>query len=369
MSTRPEWIHPDIRLVRAPEPEESEGESEDEDEDEENSDEDSDTSESLFVDQGEAALAKALGVGEEGEDDDAMEVDEPPVVPANSDGPFDFARLPAHLQLKVFKHALYRPGELIHCISRLDPFSPPPQIPVAEEGEEAPKPPRIMTHGFFWGKRACNINNDTRRPNEVLALLLVSKRFHWIGVHVFYGLNTFAFSSLGEFHRFCSGIGKARLARIQHLELTFTGNQYLTVRVPEGKKRIPFSLRTHALWAFLDTYRLKTLVVHINESGKIYIRRRYEPAALKELMARKTAGQPNQRLTRSMRTCQGMDYIYQLRGLEWIRFYDLHKAVKEGQRRAKIRDWSFIDDVNSTSTMPKVPTRFEASRLENLRPL
>ncbi|KAI2771688.1 hypothetical protein F4815DRAFT_488792 [Daldinia loculata] len=52
----------------------------------------------------------------------------------------------------------------------------------------------------------------------MLKPLLVCKRWYFIGVHAFYGANTFAFSSLGEWHRFCNGIGTARVQRLVNVE-------------------------------------------------------------------------------------------------------------------------------------------------------
>lgn len=43
-------------------------------------------------------------------------------------------------------------------------------------------------------------------PNVLLAPLLVSRAWNFWGAHFFYSDNTFAFSSLGEFGRFCEGI-------------------------------------------------------------------------------------------------------------------------------------------------------------------
>jgi hypothetical protein len=200
--------------------------------------------------------------------------------------------------------------------------------------------------------------------------LLVSQEFNFIGAHCFYGLNTFAFSSLGEFYRFGKGIGLPRLARIQHIELTWLGSQYLTAKTPAGKKKRPYSLRTSALYWLQECTRLRTLVVHINESAKLHMRRAYEPVALVQFMDWKTKGQPNQRKTRSMRTVQAMDCVYQLRGMDFVHFYDLeHSANSDTGERVPIRDWSFIEDVNNTGGMQKVPTRLEASKLENLPPL
>lgn len=180
-----------------------------------------------------------------------------------------------------------------------------------------------------------------------------------------YGLNTFAFSSLGEFYRFGKGIGLPRLARIQHIELTWLGSQYLTTKIPRGKTKRPYSIRTSALYWLQQSPRLRTLVVHINETAKMHMRRAYEATPLVEFMDSKTRGQPNRRKTRSMRTVQAMDCVYQLRGMDFIRFYDLEQSADTGER-THIRDWSFLEDVNNTGCMEKVQSRLDASRLEVL---
>ncbi|KAK4126847.1 hypothetical protein N657DRAFT_653248 [Parathielavia appendiculata] len=197
---------------------------------------------------------------------------------------------------------------------------------------------------FFWGKRECSISNDGKDPNEVLGILTVCKGFYFIGVHIFYGLNTFAFSSL----------------RVRtHMELLLQGHLYLTAPADERGK-YPFSRRSYPLSWLADVYRLKTLVIHINESGKMYVRSGYENKAAKRLLAAKTAGQPNQRMTRSLRSVQGVDYICQLRGMQWVRFYDFNKAL---EARRSVRD------VTNKGTLPKPPKRQEHSELENLEPL
>jgi len=40
----------------------------------------------------------------------------------------------------------------------------------------------------------------------------------------FYGINYFVFSSFGEFMLFITGIGKARMQRLQKIELTWIGS-------------------------------------------------------------------------------------------------------------------------------------------------
>ncbi|KAK3492551.1 uncharacterized protein B0T23DRAFT_144476 [Neurospora hispaniola] len=280
---------------------------------------------------------------------------------------FNFNALPAEVQARIFKLWLFKKDKLIHVISRLDPFVPNQDFP-----EEAALRNRSgLKNVFFWGERRCNITNSGQNPNSLLRILLVCRRFFFIGIHCFYGLNTFAFSSLGEFSRFCQGIGPARISRLQHLEITLMGNQYLTVPL-DRNGRIPVSRRTSPLSFLLDCHRLKSLVIFVNESEKRYTRRRYENSIIQDIMVRQTAGQPNQRKHRALRCIQGMDFIYALRGLEWIRFYDLYKAITSTSRtatRESVADWSFVEDVTNTSTMQKVPSRRESSRLENLEPL
>ncbi|KAK0709819.1 hypothetical protein B0T26DRAFT_619536, partial [Lasiosphaeria miniovina] len=283
---------------------------------------------------------------------------------------FPFERLPWKVQASIFHMWLFKYGQLVHAFSRLDPFEQPAAFPNDEElGRQTG-----FKHVFYWGSSRCNITHDCFDPNDVLRVLLVSKRFLFIGAHCFYGLNTFAFSSLGEFARFSHGIGYARLDRLQHVEITLVGSQYVT-EPADAKDRTPFSQRTHALTWLPDCHRLRTLVFHINESGKNYVRRRYEPDALKEFMAEKTNGQPNKRILRSLRCVQGIDYVYQLRGLSCIRFYDLFKAAQQqpsgsnSGERTPVEDWSIIEDINNTGTMAKGASRREYSQLENLQPL
>ncbi|RYP72018.1 hypothetical protein DL771_004487 [Monosporascus sp. 5C6A] len=217
--------------------------------------------------------------------------------------------------------------------------------------------------------------------------LLVCKRWFFIGVHAFYGMNTFAFSSLGELGRFFRGIGRARLQRIQHVELMWHGalmrTRWQTKEDDERREhKYKVSDRTLPLASFTMTSRLKTLVVHIDESAKRRMRRRYERplptdydrdfsrvpihklSTFGKLMKR-TDVQPNWRRNRSMRTVHGMDYLYQLRGMKWIRFKD----VSAPEHRGNIRDWSFVNDMNAAATSLKEPRYAMQSQLQNLAPL
>ncbi|KAK3292494.1 uncharacterized protein B0H64DRAFT_302557, partial [Chaetomium fimeti] len=231
-------------------------------------------------------------------------------------------------------------GEASEVASEVNSTQTPEEFPSDEDlGENKSG----LMHRFFWGKRELNLSRDGVKPNDVLGILTVSKRFYFLGVHIFYGLNTFAFSSLGELGRFCQGSGLARVARFQHIEFFLTGNQYLTAP-PDTRMKVPFSRRSFPMSWLADMYRLKTLVIHVNETGKSYIRRGYENPQIKKFLAAKTAGQPNQRMSRSLRCIQGLDYVYQLRGLEWIRLYDFNKVLQAGRSvRKSVQDWSFVE--------------------------
>ncbi|RYP00001.1 hypothetical protein DL766_000339 [Monosporascus sp. MC13-8B] len=294
--------------------------------------------------------------------------------------PFRFEELPKEIQARIFR-ILFEKRTLVHCLSRLDYCHPPKNFPETNRPKRSELPKR-----FYIGTRTCNVS-AALRPNKVLRPLLVCKRWFFIGVHAFYGINTFAFSSLGELGRFFKGIGRARLQRIQHIELMWHGalmpTRWQTEEDNKGNEhKYKVSDRTLPLASFTMTSRLKTLVVHIDESAKRRMRRRYEMplptdygrdfsreatqklSAFGKLMKR-TDTQPNWRRNRSMRTVQGMDYLYQLRGMKWIRFKD----VSAPEHRGNTRDWSFNNDMNMVVTSPKEPRYAMQSQLQNLTPL
>ncbi|KAI1777363.1 hypothetical protein F4818DRAFT_439721 [Hypoxylon cercidicola] len=317
--------------------------------------------------------------------------------------PFPFEELPFDIQAKIFRLVFVRRA-LVHCLSRLDPFVAPSDFPGDDEMNRSQLPKK-----FHFGTSPCQIRR-ARKPNDVLRPLLVCKRWYFIGVHAFYGANTFAFSSLGEWHRFCNGIGCARVERIVNVELMWHG-----ALMPTQNPQL--SLRSIGLKWFEKTRRLRTLVVHIAESAKWRRRRKHETyrrdikddgnlrwnerpngglfdddgiveddsdedqsdqyqsdgdqsdrqrnAAKIKMLIRRTSRHPNSRQFRSMRTVQGMDEIYQLRGMKWVRF----KERNGDEHRQSIRDWSFLKDVNSSVTKPKQPVHSLMSELENLTPL
>ncbi|KAF9875952.1 hypothetical protein CkaCkLH20_06398 [Colletotrichum karsti] len=277
---------------------------------------------------------------------------------------FRFKDLPFNIQANILKWVFLQEHKVIHCISRLDPYMPPDE-PVRTNAKQSGLP-----HRFHISGTSCNISYATK-PNEHLALFTVCKEWYFMGVHAFYGLNTFAFSSIGEFAGFFRGIGQARRERVQHVELLWIGNQFRTFPFEFGERSSQPKYTSRRTWdcsLLCEMPRLKSLTVHINETGREVVRRKYEPARIKDYMAAQTAGQPNFRLTRSLRTLQGLDYIHQLRGMALIRFLDFEKHLKLGGRH-HIRDWTFGQDVTNVTTFPKAADKAEAAKFKNLKPV
>lgn len=137
------------------------------------------------------------------------------------------------------------------------------------------------------------------------------------------------------------------------------------------------------------TSRLRTLVVHIDETAKWRMRRSYEmkidddyyrdfgskeyathEAEDKQLdkfqtEVQRTGLQQNYRKYRNMRTTHGIDFIYQLRGMKWVRFYDTNAEKPQ----TLIRDKSFLCDINNAATTKKSDSMALKSEIDNLRPL
>ncbi|KAI0553897.1 hypothetical protein F4679DRAFT_598170 [Xylaria curta] len=281
--------------------------------------------------------------------------------------PFRFEDLPIAIQCRIWK-LLIPNGRLVHCLSRLDPWNPP----LDYKGGVVRFPSR-----FHVGNALCCIAKADKHY-RFLKYLKVSRRWYYAIAHLFYATNTFAFSSLGEFGRFCDRIGKAGVERLVHVELMWRGA--LTPRQPKG-----VSLRKQPLAWFMHTSRLRTLAIHINESGRFYMRRPYEmmdpldyykdfadedeyPEDKLDIFGmevRRTDCQPNYRKTRSLRTVQGMDFIYQLRGMKWVRFYDANAL----NARRTVRDWSFSQDINNVVRRKKSDSMALKTEIENLRAL
>lgn len=297
---------------------------------------------------------------------------------------FPFNDLPESVQTMIFKLIFVKPG-LVHCLSRLDHGCAPPNFP-AENRERCSEIP----HRFHWRNKKCCVST-AHKPANVLKEFLVCKRWCYIGVHAFYGNNTFAFSSLGELGRFFNGIGPARVARVRDIELFWHGSlmapkEHIITEDPDNDKITAANpkiwktnQRTLPLKMLLIALSLRTFAIHIAESDDQRMRRRYEMKYEADYvkkyhekdimeqdvfgaMCHRTQMQANHRRFRSLRTCHGIDYIYALRGMKWIRLYEVNGA----NPRQPVRDHTFVEDVNSVVTLPKTEAFANASALHNL---
>ncbi|KAG5971806.1 hypothetical protein E4U55_001066 [Claviceps digitariae] len=114
-----------------------------------------------------------------------------------------------------------------------------------------------------------------------------------------------------------------------------------------------------------EALRLKSIRIHLPESSKKYMRRRYETAATIGYMKNKTQHQPNYRMYRSLRLLQGLDNVLCLRGIKHISFWDHSIWLERGIER-RVRDATFEADVRSTVQKPKRRIEYEKSQLRSL---
>ena len=103
---------------------------------------------------------------------------------------------PPSILAAILQSLLVFDDSLVHCISRLDPFCQPGQMPRNCNNQIS------LYHRFHVtkndsGTQSISVTGATH-PQNMLAPLLVSKDWLFVGCHLFYGLNKFAFSSLGE---------------------------------------------------------------------------------------------------------------------------------------------------------------------------
>lgn len=111
-----------------------------------------------------------------------------PLLPTTKAESFD--QLPDKIQMEILGHNLIF-DDVIHAISRLDEWVEPDEAP--EDGINGVK----LLHRFHIGSSPVCLTYAIR-PEILLAPLRVSKAWNVMGCYIFYGLNTFAFSSLGE---------------------------------------------------------------------------------------------------------------------------------------------------------------------------
>lgn len=113
--------------------------------------------------------------------------------PAEQDpSPFRFDDLPDDIQVKILRIVLVFDGEPVHAISRLDPFYE------SDSGHLNCNHQTSLLHRFHIGRDQVSLTFGTIHPQKLLAPLLVCRQWNLVGSILFYGANTFTFSSIGE---------------------------------------------------------------------------------------------------------------------------------------------------------------------------
>lgn len=127
-----------------------------------------------------------------------------PIAPPNKPpGRFQQA-FPDEILVQILREVLVFDGQLIFVFSRLDRFVPSESLPT-RGSEELSASSGLRGRLYMSNETLSTISltHDTISPDTILAPLLVSRKWNFYGVNQFYGGNTFAFSSFGEFDRFC----------------------------------------------------------------------------------------------------------------------------------------------------------------------
>ncbi|KAK2673399.1 hypothetical protein RAB80_010942 [Fusarium oxysporum f. sp. vasinfectum] len=236
------------------------------------------------------------------------------------------------IMIKALQYVLVFDDEVVHAISRLDPFFEPKRVDRNCNNKVS------LLHRFHIGREKISLTFGTIHPQELLAPLM---------------------------GRFANRIG-CKLQHLQHIELLWMGSQKLTYRIDQKGRYT--SRRTHDLAYLPEACRLKTVAIHLPESSKQYMRRKHEPPQIVEFLAQKTASQPNFRRFRALRTLQGADYLYCLRGVREITFFDYDMWRDDGMKMP-VRDWTFVRDINESVRRDKSVYDEHFSQLRYLAPL
>ncbi|KAG4283959.1 hypothetical protein FPRO06_08338 [Fusarium proliferatum] len=157
-----------------------------------------------------------------------------------------------------------------------------------------------------------------------------------------------------------------KLQHLQHIELLWMGSQKLTYMIDQKGKYV--SRRTHDLAYLPEACRLKTVAIHLPESSREYMRRKHEPPQIVQFLAQKTRSQPNFRRFRALRTLQGVDYLYCLRGIREMAFFDYDESRRQPPKMP-VRDWTFVRDINESVRREKSANDEHFSQLRYLAPL
>lgn len=250
-------------------------------------------------------------------------------------------------------------SSVVHFVARLDvtePYPPP-------EGGRC----RVtnLPMRFWWGPGRKVHINSAPTFDDTLAPCHVSRDYMEIFGNAFWSQNKFAFASFGELNIFRRNARTSYIQRIQSVEIWWQASRgdYPIDWDPESQDH--FDRRTWPLSILTAMHRLKSLEVYVDESSKKAKRRAKEPQFVQNPLLDATRGQDNNRTYRDLRKLQGMDYVYQLRNLKMLRFYDSAQA----DRGVEVRDESFVKDVRQQVTQPKSRRRGREAKFENLKPM
>ncbi|KAM3515151.1 hypothetical protein MY11210_001269 [Beauveria gryllotalpidicola] len=112
-------------------------------------------------------------------------------------GPDSISRLPVQILGRILRSLLVFDGQPVHVVSRLDPHhSPDLDSDKSIQTDTNGAGLRLMNR-FHVGNASVSLGCAIF-PNVLLAPLGVCRRWNYIGGNLFYSLNHFCFSSLGE---------------------------------------------------------------------------------------------------------------------------------------------------------------------------
>ncbi len=271
---------------------------------------------------------------------------------------FDFQRLirdHPDIARRIAKYTMHK--GVVNFVCRLDTTE---RYPPLEGGLDRMS---RLPKRFHWNGKKCNINSAPRLW-PTLAPMFVHRDFMEIFGTAFFALNTFSFQSFGELAAFTRSIRRAWIQRMTKIQLWWLGS--VNQRPPNWQKGDDkFDRRTFPLHTLTYMSRLKHLEIFLDETSNIAMRRRSEPDWVIRPMKLATSGMQNNRLFRDLRKLQGTDWVYFLRGLVSVEVYD----IDQDTWKKKACDQTFVDDLRTQVCGPKPKRVFEASRIENLKPM
>ncbi|KAM3526361.1 hypothetical protein NHJ13051_003516 [Beauveria bassiana] len=109
------------------------------------------------------------------------------------------SRLPVQVLGRILRNLLVFDGRPIHVVSRLDPhYGPDPGLVNGNESIQTDRGAGLrLLNRFHIGNASFSLTCEMP-PQVLLAPLSVCKQWNYIGSNLFYSLNNFCFSSLGE---------------------------------------------------------------------------------------------------------------------------------------------------------------------------